>query len=88
MMLHIYIPQPMSLPSINFLHFTFSEIEPRQDLTVKVTTARSKVKLEYCFARERTVFAEQKQSVPISNSDLAKITVKNFFLQMDRRVSV
>ena len=26
MMLHTYTPQPMSLPSINFLHLTVSEI--------------------------------------------------------------
>ena len=31
MMLHIYNLQPMSLPSINFLHLTFSDIQPRQD---------------------------------------------------------
>ena len=30
MMSHTYIPQPMSLPSINFLHLTVSEIQPRQ----------------------------------------------------------
>ena len=30
---------------------------------------------EYGFARERIVFAEQKQSVPMSNSNLAKISV-------------
>ena len=31
MTLHTYNPQPMSLPSINFLHFTVSEIYPGQD---------------------------------------------------------
>ena len=30
MMLHTYPIQPMSLPSINILHFTVSEIQPRQ----------------------------------------------------------
>ena len=30
MTLHSYTPQPMSLPSINFLHFMLSEIQPRQ----------------------------------------------------------
>ena len=29
--LHIYNPSPMSLPSINFLHLTVSEIQPGQD---------------------------------------------------------
>ena len=28
MMLHAYNPQPMSLPSNNFLHLRFSETEP------------------------------------------------------------
>ena len=31
MMLHTYNSQPMSLPSINFLHLQVSEILPRQD---------------------------------------------------------
>ena len=31
MTLHTYTPQPMSLPSINFLHLTVSEIQPGQD---------------------------------------------------------
>ena len=30
--LHTYNPQPMSLQSINFLHLTFSKIQPRQYL--------------------------------------------------------
>ena len=30
MALHTYTPQPMSLPSINFLHLTVSEIQPGQ----------------------------------------------------------
>ena len=42
--LHKYNPKPMTLPSINFLHLTVSEIKPRQDFIVKVTKARSKVK--------------------------------------------
>ena len=31
MTVHTYNPQPMSLPSINFLHRTLSEIQPKQD---------------------------------------------------------
>ena len=31
MMLHTYTPEPMSLPSINFLHLTVSEIQSGQD---------------------------------------------------------
>ena len=31
MMLHTYIPQPMFLPSINFVHLTVSEISQVQD---------------------------------------------------------
>ena len=31
MMLHTYNPPPMSLPSINFLHLTVTEIQPIQD---------------------------------------------------------
>ena len=31
MTLHTYNPQPVSLPSINFLHLTVSEIWPGQD---------------------------------------------------------
>ena len=31
MMMHTYIPYPMSLPRINFLHLTVSEIRPGQD---------------------------------------------------------
>ena len=30
MMLHTYYPQPMSLPSINFLHLTVAEMWPGQ----------------------------------------------------------
>ena len=30
MTLHTYTPQPMSLPSMNFLHLTVSEIQPGQ----------------------------------------------------------
>ena len=30
MMLHTYTPKPMSLPRINFLHLTVSEIQPVQ----------------------------------------------------------
>ena len=44
MMLYTYNPKAMSLPSINFLHFTTSEILSGQILQVKVTMARSKVK--------------------------------------------
>ena len=33
MMLHTYTPQPMSLPSINFLHLTVSEIQPGQTIS-------------------------------------------------------
>ena len=32
MTLHTYTPQPMSLPSMNFLHLTVSEIQPRQTI--------------------------------------------------------
>ena len=31
--LHTYTPQPMSLPSMNFLHLTVSEIQPRQTIS-------------------------------------------------------
>ena len=31
MILHIYTPLPMSLPSINFLHLTISHIQPGKD---------------------------------------------------------
>ena len=44
MTLHTYIPQPMPLPKINFLHIKVSEIQPRQEFKVKVTMAMSKVK--------------------------------------------
>ena len=33
MTLHTYTPQPMSLPSMNFLHLTVSEIQPRQTIS-------------------------------------------------------
>ena len=33
MTLHTYTPQPMSLPSINFLHLTVSEIQPGQTIS-------------------------------------------------------
>ena len=32
MALHTYTPQPMSLPSMNFLHLTVSEIQPGQTI--------------------------------------------------------
>ena len=44
MMLHTYNLQPMSLPSINFLHLTVSEIQPGQDFIGQGHYARSKVK--------------------------------------------
>ena len=43
-MMHTYNPYAMSLPTINFLRFTVSEILPGQNLKVKVSTARSNVK--------------------------------------------
>ena len=33
MTLHTYTPQPMSLPSMNFLHLTVSEIQPGQTIS-------------------------------------------------------
>ena len=33
MTLHTYTPQPMSLPSMNFLHFMVSEIQPGQTIS-------------------------------------------------------
>ena len=33
MTLHTYTPQLMSLPSMNFLHFTVSEIQPGQTIS-------------------------------------------------------
>ena len=36
MTLHTYNPQPMSLPSINFLHRKVSEISPGQDFIGQV----------------------------------------------------
>ena len=38
MMLHIFYPQPMSLPNINTLHLTVSEIQPRQDFSLRPTS--------------------------------------------------
>ena len=35
MMLHTYTPLPMSLKSINFIHITVFEIQPRQDFKVQ-----------------------------------------------------
>ena len=33
MTLHTYTPQPMSLPRMNFLHLTVSEIQPGQTIS-------------------------------------------------------
>ena len=33
MTLHTYTPQPMSLPSMNLLHLTVSEIQPGQTIS-------------------------------------------------------
>ena len=38
MMLHTYIPQPISLPSINFLHIMVSEIQPGQTFSCCLPT--------------------------------------------------
>ena len=39
-------------------------------------TQKNKKKLEYCFAREKEiVFAQQKQSVPMSINDFVEITI-------------
>ena len=38
MTLHTYIPQPMSLPSINILHLTVSEIHPGQTFSRRPPT--------------------------------------------------
>ena len=35
MMFYTNTPKPMSLPSNNFLHFTVSEIQPRQDFQTR-----------------------------------------------------
>ena len=37
MTLHTYTPQPMSLPSMNFLHLTVSEIQPGQTISRRPT---------------------------------------------------
>ena len=37
MTLHTYTPQPMSLPSMNFLHLTVSEIQPGQTISRRLT---------------------------------------------------
>ena len=38
MTLHTYTPQPMSLPSMNFLHLTVSEIQPGQTISRRPPT--------------------------------------------------
>ena len=38
MTLHTYTPQPMSLPSMNFLHLTVSEIQPGQTISRRKPT--------------------------------------------------
>ena len=38
MTLHTYTPQPMSIPSINFLHLTVSEIQPGQTISRRPPT--------------------------------------------------
>ena len=37
MTVHTYTPQPMSLPSMNFLHLTVSEIQPEQTISRRLT---------------------------------------------------
>ena len=37
MTLHTYTPQPMSLPSMNFLHLTVTEIQPGQTISRRPT---------------------------------------------------
>ena len=41
-MLHTYNPQPMSLPSINFLHLMVPKIEPRQEIKIQGFYAKDK----------------------------------------------
>ena len=62
MMLHTYIPQPMSLLSINLAHLTVSEIQPRQTFpathlpahqdtmmqTLKVIITRAIINSDFC----------------------------------------
>ena len=38
MTLHTYTPQPMSLPSMNFLHLTVSKIQPGQTISCRPNT--------------------------------------------------
>ena len=44
MTMHTYNPQPMSLPSVNFLHLMVSEIYSQDKILHVDTTAMSKVK--------------------------------------------
>ena len=41
MTLHTYTPQPMSQPSMNFLHLTVSEIQPGQTISRRPPTRPS-----------------------------------------------
>ena len=45
MTLHPYYPQPMSSPSISFLHLTVSEIYPGQDFTGQGHYGKGQIKV-------------------------------------------
>ena len=45
MTLHTYTPYPVSLPSINFLHLTVSEIWPGQDFIGQGGKVKGQIKV-------------------------------------------
>ena len=47
MTLHAYIPQQISLPSINFLHLTVSKIYPKQDFIDQGHYDKARLKVQW-----------------------------------------
>ena len=87
MTLHIYTCQPMSLPSINFLHLMVSEIQPGQTFSCRLPTHpdtmgenNTLTALKGCGVKMKASQANQTSSVPELMLTINKhIQVKIFY---------
>ena len=70
MTLHTYTPQPMSLPSMNFLHLTVSEIQPGQTISL----ASIRVLFEEYFDPVKSELDSIRESSQIATSKFDEIT--------------
>ena len=80
MTLHTYYPQPMSSPSIGFLHLTVSEIQPGQDFIGQGHYGKGQIKVRprHCTSTPSTnVPTKYQLPTPYSFQDIARKRFSN-----------